>query len=91
VRPRRQGPEPLRHGARGDPRLATRGYLPASVAAKPAIPVPRCARPMVPPPAWHIERPHAVGAHVAEGHWQRGLGSCWVFMPGRIATAGRHT
>jgi hypothetical protein len=26
-------------------------------------------RPVVALPAWYIERPHAVGAHVAEGHW----------------------
>jgi hypothetical protein len=26
-------------------------------------------------PAAHVERPHAVGAHVAEGHWRPGLRS----------------
>jgi hypothetical protein len=27
-------------------------------------------------PAAHVERPHAVGAHVAEGHWRPGLRVC---------------
>jgi hypothetical protein len=32
-------------------------------------------RPVVALPAAHVERPHAVGAHVAEGHWRPGLRS----------------
>jgi hypothetical protein len=40
-------------------------------------------RPMVALPARHVERPHAVGAHVAEGHRVAGWGS-WSCMPARI-------
>jgi hypothetical protein len=32
-------------------------------------------RPVVAQPAAHVERPHAVGAHVVEGHRRSGLGS----------------
>jgi hypothetical protein len=31
--------------------------------------------PVVALPARHVERPHSVGAHVAEGHWVAGWGS----------------
>jgi hypothetical protein len=32
-------------------------------------------RPVMALPARHVERPHTVGAHVAEGHWVAGRGS----------------
>jgi hypothetical protein len=54
-------------------------------------------RPVVALPARHVERPHAVGAHVAEGHWVAGWGS--RRLGGRSGAAsltaklvpGRHT
>jgi hypothetical protein len=37
-------------------------------------------------PATHVERPHAVGAHVAEGHRVAGWGA-WSIGHGRFAAA----
>jgi hypothetical protein len=42
---------------------------------------------MVTLPARHIERPHAVGAHVAEGHWVAGWGAWSCAHAFRPATA----
>jgi hypothetical protein len=45
-------------------------------------------RPVVALPAAHVEPPHAVGAHVADGHWRPGLRS-WSFAHGGRSSAAR--
>ena len=47
-------------------------------------------RPVVALPAAHVERPHAVGAHVAEGHRRASLGS-WCAHAGEDIRASSAT
>jgi hypothetical protein len=45
-------------------------------------------RPVVAQPTAHVERPHAIGAHVAEGHWRPGLRSWLCAHAGEVRING---